>query len=50
MPDDRLSDPFGETSVNATWRSDKVSASRVGVVLFWLVVVALVVGRAFYQS
>lgn len=50
MPDNRLSDPFGETSVDATWRRGRMSASRAGVVLFWLVVIALAVARALYQS
>lgn len=51
MPQDELLDPFGERAIKATGPSKRtVLLSRVGVGIFWLVVIALVIARAVYQS
>lgn len=51
MPQDKLLDPFGDRTIQATGPSKRaVVLSRVGVALFWLLVLALVAARATYQS
>lgn len=46
----RLFDPFGERAIQATDPSrGSVVLSRVGLTLFWLLVLVIVAARAFYQ-
>lgn len=53
MSKDELLDPFGDRTVQGTGPgpSRKTGVvSRLGVVLFWLIVLALVVGRIVYYG
>lgn len=48
MPQDELFNPFGAKAAAPSQRS--VIFARVGMGLFWLVVLALVTARALYQG
>ena len=47
MPQNELFNPFGEKAAAPTQRS--AITARVGMGLFWLVVLALVTARVLYQ-
>lgn len=48
MPQNELFNPFGEKVTAPSQRS--VTVARVGTALFWLMVLALVMARVFYQT
>lgn len=50
MSQDELFDPFGDRTIQATGPSKRtVLLSRVGVGVFWLLVLALVIARIVYE-
>lgn len=51
MPQDELLDPFGGRTIKATGPSKRaVLLSRLGVGVFWVLVLALVIARVVNQS